>query len=130
MKLKLLQRAVLALVALCIPSGFAASLTVDATKSQITLSGTVVGSQLGEQGPGSLTSKFGGTIDVTTSNGQIQITSGSLDPEVNGNWAPGRDGQAASPADLAGKASTLFGPVTGALRDLLVTASSAPKALQ
>lgn len=107
----------------------ATPLTVDASKSQITLSGKVGGFTLSEQGPGSLTTTVGGTIDFSELAGQIQITGATLDPNVNGNWAPGRNQQATSPADLAGTAQTIFGPITGALRDLLVTAKSDPKPL-
>jgi hypothetical protein len=110
----------------------AATLTLDPAQSEVTLSGYVANSSwtLKTQGPGSLTTTIGGTIDVAVANGQVQITGGNLDPNVNGSWAPGRDGQAASPADFAGTASAgLLGNITGALRDLLVTLISTAKPL-
>jgi hypothetical protein len=122
----------LAVCALLVPltrNTSAATLTVDPAQSKITLAGTAAGYQLREQGPGSLTTTIGGTIDVNATGTEIQIISAGLDPNVNGNWAPGRNNDAASPADLAGSAPTLFGTVSGALRDLLVTASSGPKPL-
>jgi hypothetical protein len=86
-----------------------------------------VGQQLREQGPGSLTTTIEGTIDISLANGQIEITDAGLDPNVNGSWAPGRGNEANSPADFAGQASTLFGSITGALRDLFVTAMSSAR---
>ena len=107
----------------------AATLNVDSSKSQITLEGSLGGQTLREQGAGSLTTTIGGTIEVTTGGGQIEITGAALDPNVNGNWRPGRDNAATSPADLAGQA-TIFGlSAVGALRDLLLDAKSSPKPL-
>jgi hypothetical protein len=107
-----------------------ATFNLDVEQSRITLSGNVAGFTLREQGQGSLTTTVAGTISIATGNGQIQITSARLDPNVNGSWAPGRGEQATSPADLAGQSSTLFGTITGALRDLLVTATSTPRNLE
>jgi hypothetical protein len=106
-----------------------ATLNVDPAQSQITLSGDIGGNQLREQGAGSLTTTVGGTINVTVANGQIQIDSAILDPNTNGSWKPGRNGAADSPADLAGQASSIVGTITGALRDLVVNASSPAKPL-
>jgi hypothetical protein len=116
---------------LCAVCAQAATLKVDSSKSQITLSGTVVGSALQEQATGSLTTTVGGTIDVTAGGGQIQITSAKLDPNINGNWAPGRQstGNSTDPADLGGEAHSFAGTITGALRDLLVDANSSAKTL-
>ena len=119
-----------AVIAAVIQTSFAASLVVDPTQSTITLSGKVATYTLSEQGAGSLTTTVGGTMDVAATASEVQITSASLDPNVNGNWAPGRDGQPTAPADLAGSAQTLFGGVVGALRNLLVTARSEPKTIQ
>ncbi len=107
----------------------AATLNLDPARSQITISGNVAGFKLSEQGPGSLTTTVGGTVDITTLGGQIQITGATLDVNSNGSWAPGLNGQAKSPADLAGQASTLFGPITGAFRDLVVNAIGPVKPL-
>jgi hypothetical protein len=111
------------------PSDQAATLNLDPARSQITISGNVAGFNLTPQGPGSLTTTVGGTISVETPPGQIQITGANLDPNINGNWAPGVGGAATSPADLAGEASTFLGRVTGALRELVVNATSSPRAL-
>ncbi len=107
----------------------ATTLNVDPTQSQITLSGTVAGFTLREQGTGSLSTTVGGTMDVTLANNQIQIDSANLDPNTNGNWKPGKNGTDTAPADLAGQASSIVGTITGALRDLVVTATSQAKTL-
>jgi hypothetical protein len=130
LSMKSLPACLLIGAALLVSTPAASTLIIDPGQSTVTLSGTVGGGRLDEQGTGSLTTTIGGTIDVSVAAGQIQITGAHIDPNVNGNWAPGRNGQATSPADLAGKASAFGLPVTGALRDLLVTASSAVKPLQ
>jgi hypothetical protein len=113
-------------------SSFAAgavTLNVDPAQSQITLSGTVAGFKLAEQGSGSLTTTVGGSINLTVADGQIQIDSANLDPNTNGSWKPGRNGADSSPADLAGQSSSFVGTITGALRDLVVNAVSTAKSL-
>src|SRR4051812_45200615 len=61
----------------------AATLTVDPAQSHISLTGSVVGNNLREQGAGSLSTTVGGTISVTVAGGQIQIDSANFDPNVN-----------------------------------------------
>jgi hypothetical protein len=107
----------------------AVTLNVDPAQSQITLSGNVAGFKLQEQAAGSLSTTVGGTINVTVANGQIQIDSANFDPNTNGSWKPGRNGAASSPADLAGQSSSFAGTITGALRDLVVNATSTAKPL-
>jgi hypothetical protein len=119
----------IALATSVIPSR-ADTLRLDASRSQVTLTGTVAGYTLREQATGSLSSTIGGTIDLNVSAGQIQITNALLAPNINGSWAPGTNGQASSSADFGGMASTGFGPITGALRDLVVNVISPPRTLQ
>src|SRR6185436_6373423 len=107
----------------------AVTLNVDPAQSHITLSGTVAGFKLSEQGSGSLSTTVGGSVNVTVANGQIQIDSANLDPNTNGNWKPGKNGADSSPADLAGQATSIVGTITGALRDLVVNATSTAKPL-
>ncbi len=107
----------------------AATLNVDPAQSQITLSGTVAGFSLREQAAGSLSTTVGGTINVTVANNQVQIDGANLDPNTNGSWKPGKNGAETSPADLAGQASSIVGTITGALRDLVVTATSQARTL-
>jgi hypothetical protein len=107
----------------------ATTLTIDTNLSQITLAGTVAGFKLQEQAPGSLTTIVSGTVQVTNSSSQLQITAAQLTPNVNGSWKPGTNGAAASPADLGGKANSVIGEIDGALRNLLVTAVSGIKTL-
>ena len=100
--------------------------TIDPAKSQISLGGTVLGNPLQEQGPGSLSSTFSGTILANVSTTGIQFTGGSaLAALTNGVWKPGLGGASGSaPADYGGKASTLLGTLTGALRNLLLDVTS------
>jgi hypothetical protein len=107
----------------------AATLDVDPAQSKITLSGNVAGFILREQDTGSLSTTVVGSINVTEANGQIQIDSANLDPNTNGSWKPGRNGADSSPADLAGQATSIVGTITGALRDLVVNATSTAKPL-
>jgi hypothetical protein len=109
----------------------AATFTVDPQQSSITLSGTVAGAPLSEQGPGSLISHITGTLEASTSGGQVSIASGSLDFLTNGVWQPALGGQPGSaPADFGANAQTFFGTTRGAFRDVLVLVSAPGRALQ
>src|SRR4051794_36431308 len=55
-------------------NGSAQVFTLDPEQSLITISGTVVGGAITNQGPGSLTTKFGGTIRLTVSGDSLQFT--------------------------------------------------------
>jgi hypothetical protein len=108
-----------------------ATFTVDPQQSSITLSGTVAGAPLSEQGPGSLTSRITGTLDASTSAGQLLIASGTLDFLTNGVWQPAAGGQPGSaPADFGANAQTFFGTTRGAFRDIVVQVSAPARALQ
>ncbi len=84
--------------------------TLDMTQSSIAVSGTVDsalgnGKMIQEQGPGSLTTTYTGTIKTDRATSSIQFLSGSsVDANVSGNWQPLADGMAGSAAaDYAGK---------------------------
>jgi hypothetical protein len=100
--------------------------TVDPTKSEISVAGTVLGTKLQEQGPGSLVSTFSGTILANVSETGIQFPGGSaVTGNTNGVWKPGVGGAAGSaPADYGAQANTLLGSVKGALRNLLLDVTS------
>src|SRR5262245_7951490 len=104
--------------------------TIDPAESQLTISGKVAGSDLKEQGAGSLTTKLGGTLQTDVTGSTIQFTGGSvIDPEVNGTWEPGIGGAAGSaPADFAGKAGS-FITAKGAFRNLIIDVTSAALAI-
>ena len=105
-------------------SAYSATFTVDPARSRVTLSGTVGGTELREQGPGSLSTTVSGQMDVAAIAGEIAITSARLDANVSGNWSPGVAGQASSPADFGGKSPSFLGDITGALREIVLEASS------
>jgi len=95
--------------------------TIDPQQSLVTIAGTVVGGTITNQGPGSLTTKFGGTIRATVSGGSIQFKGQSqLLGQTNGSWQPLADGTGGSaPANYGGYASVGFAAGNAALRDLL-----------
>src|SRR5688572_9134172 len=83
--------------------------TLDPDESSITLSGSVT-SQFGtapinEQGPGSLTTSYTGTIHADRTSSAIQfISGGSIDANVSGSWQPLADASAGSaPADYGAR---------------------------
>lgn len=100
----------------------AAVLTVDPAQSFVTLSGSILGTDIVEQGPGSLTTRFGGVIRVEASADSIAFPGGSvIDAMTNGVWAPnvgGGDGHA--PADFAGEARSFLATAKGAFRDIVL----------
>src|SRR6516164_3875458 len=75
--------------------------TLETNLSSVTISGTVMGASITEQGPGSLTASVGGTIQASLAGNTIQFTGRSqILVETNGNWQPAADGTAGSaPAD-------------------------------
>lgn len=100
--------------------------TIDPAQTQITLSGSVAGSTLKEQGPGSLTTTISGTMLADVTGTSIQFTGGSsLIAKTNGVWQPGPGGASGSaPADYGAQASTFLGTIKGALRDLVLDMTS------
>jgi len=109
-------------------NGSAQVFTLDPEQSLITISGTVVGGAITNQGPGSLTTKFGGTIRLTVSGDSLQFTGQSrLLGQTNGSWQPKTDGSAGSePANYGGFANVGFASGNAALRDLLFDVISPP----
>ncbi len=102
-------------------------LRIDPSQSEITLSGKVVGSPIQEQGAGSLTTHFEGTLQADLTGSSIQILSGKLDAQPSGDWAPGINGvDGTAQADFGGKAVSLFSSINGALRDIVIDVSSDP----
>jgi hypothetical protein len=99
---------------------------LDPNESRITLSGDVVGVSVQEQGPGSLTTQFEGSIRASLTSSNLQFTGGSvIDAVTNGVWKPlpeGKTGQA--PADFGGKASTFLANFEGAFREVVLDLTS------
>ena len=100
--------------------------TIDSAQTQVTFSGQAVGLTLTEQGPGSLTTRFEGTIKAEVTDASLQFVGGSrLDGVVNGNWSPMAEGEpGTAPADFGGKGGGFLISGTGALRDLLLDLES------
>jgi hypothetical protein len=104
-----------------VSSASAQVFTLDAQQSMVTISGSVVGGVITNQGLGSLTTKFGGTIKVSVTGNSLQFTGQSqLLGQTNGSWQPKADGTAGSePADYGGYANVGLAAGNAALRDLL-----------
>jgi len=103
-------------------SGAPVVFTVDSTNSVITESGQIVISGLtipfAEQGPGSLTTHYSGTLLVYLAPPALQFPGGSMIVALtNGDWQPAAGGAAGSaPADLGGRIDIslgIFGKGTG-----------------
>jgi hypothetical protein len=101
---------------------------LDPTQSSITLSGSVLNNAFKEQGPGSLTTSFSGTIAADVTGSMIQFIGGSaVDAQTNGNWQPQAKGAAGSaPADYGATAATPFATAFAAARNILVDVFSGP----
>jgi hypothetical protein len=109
----------------------AATFTVDANQSIVTLSGSVAGSELREQGPGSLGTRLEGALQIDATATELTITGGSLDAATNGVWQPGVGGSSgAAPADFGAQANSFLGTIRGALRDVIIDVSSGPRPVQ
>jgi len=115
----------------CLTQAAPVVFTIDPAQSQVTISGNIAGATIQEQGPGSLTTKFGGTIKADVTSSTVQFTGGSaIDAEVNGDWEPGVGGAAGrAPADYGGQAPTVFFTAKGAFRNILLDVTSDPLAL-
>ena len=100
--------------------------TLDPTQSSITASGNAAGNTFQEQGPGSLTARYEGTIKADLGSSTIQFLRGSaIDALVSGNWQPRSGGAAGTePADYGAQASSFLGTVRGAFRNILLDVSS------
>lgn len=102
---------------------------IDPARSQLTLSGKIVGQTLTTQGAGSLTTTYSGNINADVSGSTIQFTgSSTITAKTNGVWQPAVGGGAGSAAaDYGALAAIPFvGTVYGSLRNLVfdVTSSS------
>jgi hypothetical protein len=105
---------------------------LDPARSTVTLSGTVSGAQMTQQGPGSLTTRIDGIVRANTTATTIQFTGGSLlDALTNGVWQPAPGGGTGSAAaDFGAQANAGFVTVRGALRNVILdVTNAAPVAL-
>jgi hypothetical protein len=105
--------------------------TIDPTRSSLTLSGSILGGTVTQQGPGSLTTSYSGTILATQSAGMIQFPGQSLiTAQTNGIWQPLAGGGAGSaPADYGGTATITLATADAAFRSILLDVTSPPIAV-
>ena len=99
---------------------------VDPMRSSLSLSGNAAGYNLQEQGTGSLTTTYSGTINADVETGMLTLTGGSQVIAANsGNWRPGN-----TPANYGGTADAGFlGTADAAVRNLVLSATSSPFAV-
>lgn len=104
---------------------------IDNSKSGITVSGLLAGFAMTQQGSGSLTTSYSGTILAALSGGNIQFTGGSsLTAHTNGVWQPAAGGAAGSAAaDYGAQASINYPPfgfftIYGAMRNVTFDVTS------
>jgi hypothetical protein len=100
--------------------------TLDTNQSTITISGSILGYNFAEQGPGSLTTRYSGTIQTAQSAGTIQFTGQSrITAQNNGSWQPKADGTVGNePANYGAQANAGFATAKAALRNILLDATS------
>lgn len=98
--------------------------TIDESISVLTLSGSVGGQAIQQQGNGSLATTFGGYLntDIDTGSGAITYLDSYVYANNSGNWAPNVGGGGGSaPANYGGRVS-LLGTANAAVRDAVVGA--------
>src|SRR3974390_393462 len=79
-------------------SALSQSFVIDTNQSSITISGTVLGSAIMTQSPGSLTASIGGTLQAAGTGASIQFTGQNLnEAKGEGGWAPRGGGHAGPP---------------------------------
>lgn len=100
--------------------------TIDANQSSVTISGSILTYTLNQQGPGSLTTTYEGTLQAALATGTIQFTGQSLiQAQTNGTWQPKADGSSGSePADYAATANAGIATAMAALRSIEFDATS------
>lgn len=102
--------------------------TLDTNQRSLTISGTVQGAGLAQQGAGSLTTHYGRAIEATQTASSIQFTGHRLIAAMNtGNWHPLDDGSAGlAPANYGASAILAGGlvKVKAALRSLVLDVTS------
>jgi hypothetical protein len=107
--------------------------TLDPTQSSLTLSGTIETSlgngTLMQQGPGSLTTTYEGTVAVDVGRFASSIaflgSNSSVVADNSGSWQPlPGGGSGSAPANYGGQTSISFASALAAVRSLTVTAST------
>jgi hypothetical protein len=99
---------------------------LDTSQSYVSISGNVVGSPIREQGPGSLTAHYGGTLLAEVSADTIQFPGQSQMVAFNsGSWQPLADGgDGSEPANYGGTATAFFTTGVAAIREMRADVTS------
>jgi hypothetical protein len=103
--------------------------TINPAQSSLTISGSILEYGFAQQGAGSLTTAYNGTIRATQSGGTIQFTGQSvITAQTNGSWQPlAGGGSGNAPADYGAQISIPFvGTGYAALRSILLDVTSPP----
>jgi hypothetical protein len=105
--------------------------TIDPEQSSISLSGTVVGTAIKEQGPGSLTTSFSGSVTAELTDSTITfINAGLIIANNNGEWEPKANGATGKEPASYGAAAQISGlAASAAARNIQFKLSSASLAL-
>jgi hypothetical protein len=105
--------------------------TIDPAQSSISLSGTVVGTTVKEQAPGSLTTSFSGSVTAELTDSTITFTTaGLVIANNNGEWEPKANGAVGKEPANYGAAAQIAGAAgTAAARNIQFQLSSASLAL-
>jgi len=121
--------ALLAMMCCLVPTtvrGELKTFALDATNSSVSISGSFAGTAFQQQGTGSLTTKYSGTIEADVTSSNITFIGGSAIVGLNsGNWQPGLGGVAGSaPANYGMKETVLLTTVMAAVRYTLLDVTS------
>ncbi|MDW8263198.1 MAG: hypothetical protein RMJ35_11785, partial [Phycisphaerales bacterium] len=106
-----------------------ATFTIDPTATTVTISGTLAGLPITQQGPGSLTTTYFGAIRAELAPGAVRfVQGGNAVANNSGSWQPAPGGAAGSaPANYGGQVNFgLLGIGRLAIRNLQVDAFSDP----
>ena len=109
------------------------SFAIDPALSAVAVSGNAAGSELQAQGPGALTTTYGGTLLADVNSQSITLPGGSsITANNNGNWRPDETGNrdASAPANYGARVTqAIFFTTYAAIRNLaldVTTASAQP----
>ena len=97
----------------------AVTFTIDPSLSSIVVSGSIGTSSLIEQGAGSLSAHYAGTLNADVTTGSIQFLSANVTPQTTGPWQPGD-----AVANYAGTIDVFGTTAQVAVRNLVLDVSS------
>ncbi|MEA3187595.1 MAG: hypothetical protein QOD99_1425, partial [Chthoniobacter sp.] len=99
--------------------------TIDSTQSSLVLSGSLAGNAIQQQGPGSLSTFYSGTIDAVSDALTLRFNSATDDALINGIWQPAVSGTAGTASADYGAQASFFGTTGfGAVRNFIFSIAS------